>query len=101
MQFINWLFKLIYYYEEDEKHGKPYWQDPAFVGLAVSIAATEAAKYLGVHIDSDLQLKIVGTVTGLGVVLSPHTGVKKAAPAAPATDRTGVPGSGHDLSSLS
>ncbi len=78
MDYLKWLFNLIYYYEEDAKHGKPYWQDPAFIGLAVSILATEAAKYLGVNIDTDVQLKIVGALTGLGVALSPHTGVKKA-----------------------
>ena len=75
MQFIKWIFKLVYYYEKDKAGGKPYWQDPACIGLAVSIAATELAKYAGVNLDSDLQLKIVGVITGIGALVSPHTGI--------------------------
>jgi hypothetical protein len=77
MGYIKWLFNLIFIYEDDARHGKPYYKDPAFVGLVVSILATEAAKYLGVAIDADLQLKIVGAITGLGVALCPHTGIAK------------------------
>jgi hypothetical protein len=81
MEFIKWIFQLVVYYEKDRASGKPYWYDPAFIGLVVSIGATEAAKYAGINIDSDLQLKIVGTITGIGALLSPHTGVvQKVAP---------------------
>jgi hypothetical protein len=76
MDFVKWLFNLAYYYEADKKAGKPYWTDPAFVGLVISIIATEAAKYAGLHVDADLQLKIVGSITGIGVLFSPHTGIK-------------------------
>jgi hypothetical protein len=87
MDFVKWLFNLAYYYEADKKAGKPYWTDPAFVGLVISIIATEAAKYAGLHVDADLQLKIVGAVTGLGVLFSPHTGVK-AKPADPPANKS-------------
>jgi len=75
MQFVRWIFQLIVYYEKDRAAGKPYWLDPAFVGLVVSIMGTELAKYAGLTIDADLQLKIVGVVTGIGALVSPHTGV--------------------------
>lgn len=92
------LIELVYYYRQDAARGKPYWQDPAFIGLALSLAATELAKCAGVTIDADLQLKIVGVVTGIGVALSPHTGLKKASP--PPESCTAQDGS-HNLDSLS
>jgi hypothetical protein len=95
MGYIKQLIELVYYYRDDAKHGKPYWQDPAFLGLMVSLLATILAKYAGVNIDSDLQLKIVGAATGIGVALSPHTGLKKLSPPAPKPAET------HDLGSLS
>lgn len=99
MELLKWLVNLIFYYEADAKAGKPYWQDPAFIGLVVSMTATETAKCFGVHIDADLQLKIVGSITGLGVVFSPHTGVKKA-PIDQAKDAAKQV-QDHNLSSLS
>ena len=87
-------FELIFYYERDAKAGKPYWQDPAVIALAVSLLATGLLKYAGMNIDSDLQLKIVGAVTGIGALVSPHTGIKQK-PAAPAKAEE------HNLTSLS
>ncbi len=75
MQFVKWIFQLIIVYDKDKAAGKPYWRDPAAIGLVVSILATELAKYAGVAVDSDLQLKIVGTITGIGALVSPHTGI--------------------------
>ena len=75
MQFIKWIFQLVYYYEKDKADGKPYWLDPAYIGLVVSIAAVELAKYAGVTLNPDLQLKIVGVITGIGALVSPHTGI--------------------------
>jgi uncharacterized membrane protein len=94
MEFIKWIVGLVYYYEADAKAGKPYWQDPAFVGLAVSILATELLKFAGININSDLQLKIVGVITGVGALLSPHTGIKQKPPATPPSDQ-------HNLTNLS
>ncbi|MGO9020048.1 MAG: hypothetical protein ACLQVJ_17060 [Syntrophobacteraceae bacterium] len=95
MDFLKWLFKLIFYYEKDKAAGKPYWQDPAAIALLVSIAATEYAKYMGVVVSADLQLKIVGTITGIGALVSPHTGiVAKPMSLAPPPDQ-------HNLSNLS
>ncbi len=82
MNLIKQLIELVYYYRQDSAHGKPYWTDPAVIGLVVSLAATELAKYAGLQIDSALQLKIVGVITGIGVAVSPHTGIKQK-PAAP------------------
>jgi hypothetical protein len=83
-----WLVKkaieLVYYYEADRKAGKPYWCDPAVVGLGVSLLGTALARWAGVNIDSDLQLKIVGAITGIGALASPHTGiVAKTSPTSP------------------
>ncbi len=75
MSLIKQMIELVYYYRKDQIAGKPYWRDPAVIGLVVSLAATELAKYAGVNIDADLQLKIVGVVTGIGALVSPHTGV--------------------------
>lgn len=75
MGIIKQLIELVYYYRQDTAHGKPYWQDPAFIGLVVSLITTELAKYMGVLVDTDLQLKIVGVITGIGMALSPHTGL--------------------------
>ncbi|MGA3113495.1 MAG: hypothetical protein ABSF90_03575 [Syntrophobacteraceae bacterium] len=75
MEIIKWFFNLIFYYEKDKAAGKPYWYDPAVIALVVSSAATEYAKYCGVIVSPDLQLKIVGTITGIGALVSPHTGV--------------------------
>jgi uncharacterized membrane protein len=75
LDLIKKVIELVYYYRKDQAAGKPYWQDPAVIGLVVSLGATEALKYLGVDIGPDLQLKIVGVITGLGAVVSPHTGV--------------------------
>jgi uncharacterized membrane protein len=83
MEIIKWIFNLIFTYEADAKAGKPYWTDPAFIGLVVSIIATELAKYAGIHVDADLQLKIVGSITGIGMLVSPHTGVVKKPDATP------------------
>ena len=101
---IKKLVELVYYYRQDEAAGKPYWQDPAVIGLVVSLAATELAKYMGVTLDGDLQVKIVGVVTGIGAALLPHTGIKKAPPAPPSHPYPGnaAPATGqHNLSSLS
>ena len=96
MELIKQFFGLIYYYEENLHSGKPYWRDPAFIGLAVSVLATELLKYAGININSDLQLKIVGVITGLGVAFSPHTGVKKLeqeeGPSVPTPNQMGAAG---------
>jgi uncharacterized membrane protein len=75
MDLFKKLIDLIFYFERDKAAGKPYWQDPALIGLVLSFACTELAKLYGLHVDADLQLKIVGVVTGIGALLSPHTGV--------------------------
>jgi hypothetical protein len=77
MGVIKQLIELVYYYREDTVHGKPYWKDPAVIGLVVALLSTELAKFAGIRIDADLQLKIVGSLTGIGALFSPHTGVKK------------------------
>jgi hypothetical protein len=77
MNIVKQLIELVYYYRQDTAHGKPYWLDPAFLALVVSLLATILARCAGIGIDADLQVKIVGVATGIGVALSPHTGVKK------------------------
>jgi hypothetical protein len=69
------LLDLAIYYRKDQAAGKPYWQDPAFVGAAVGISGTCLAKWAGVDISGDLQAKIVGAATGIGMLFSPHTGI--------------------------
>jgi hypothetical protein len=81
MDAVKKLIELIYYYQKDQNAGKPYWKDPVVVSLIVSFAATELMKYAGIHVDADLQLKIVGVVTGIGALFSPHTGVVARPPA--------------------
>jgi uncharacterized membrane protein len=77
MDVLKKLIELAYYYRTDEKDGKPYWRDPAVIGLVVSLVALALAKAAGINIDADLQLKIVGVVTGIGALLSPQTGIVK------------------------
>ncbi len=77
MDLIKKLIELAYYYRTDEAAGRPYWTDPTVIALVVSLLAMIAAKALGVNINADLQLKIVGVITGIGALLSPHTGVVK------------------------
>ncbi len=77
MDLIKKLIELVYYYRKDKGEGKPYWRDPAAVGLVVSLISTALLKYANVAIDSDLQLKIVAAATGIGALFSPHTGVKE------------------------
>jgi hypothetical protein len=77
MDLFKKLIELAYYYRTDQAAGKPYWLDPTVIGLVVSLLAMAALRFAGVHIDADLQLKIVGVATGLGAVFSPHTGVVK------------------------
>ena len=96
MDLIKKLIELAYYYRTDEAAGKPYWQDPTVIGLVVSLIGIALARAAGITLDADLQLKIVGVITGIGALLSPHTGVvAKAAsppthpypgPSAPTTD---------------
>jgi len=77
MALLKKLIELAYYYRTDEAAGKPYWLDPTVIGLAVSLIALALAKAAGIEINADLQLKIVGVITGIGALLSPHTGVVK------------------------
>lgn len=74
---IKQLIELVYYYRVDVSNGVPYWRDTTVIALVVSLIATQLANYCGVSIDSDLQLKIVGVVTGIGALFSPHTGLVK------------------------
>ena len=108
MDLIKKLIELAYYYRQDEASGKPYWCDPTVIALVVSLIATALLKWAGMNLDADLQLKIVGVITGIGALLSPHSGVVKKTPVIkPAPD----PGPGakagtraddrHNLSSLS
>jgi len=85
---IKKIIDLIFYFEQDASHGKPYWQDPAVIGLAVSLLATGLARWAGVNIDSDFQVKIVGAAAGIGALFSPHTGVIRK-PDAPKNDEHG------------
>ncbi|MFZ0931238.1 MAG: hypothetical protein WAN11_21710 [Syntrophobacteraceae bacterium] len=101
MEFIKWLFKLIFYYEKDKAAGKPYWQDPAAIALVVSIAATEYAKYMGVVVTPDLQLKIVGTITGIGALVSPHTGIVAKKTDSVEHKPSSVPQDDHNLTNMS
>ncbi|MGA2223574.1 MAG: hypothetical protein ABSH41_03925 [Syntrophobacteraceae bacterium] len=102
IEFVKWIFSLVMYYEKDKAAGKPYWQDPAAIALVVSILATEYAKYCGVIVSADLQLKIVGTITGIGALVSPHTGIV-AKPPDPATEAKQVAKDvqQHNLTNLS
>jgi uncharacterized membrane protein len=77
MDLIKKLIELAYYYRSDQGAGKPYWLDPTVIGLVVSLIAMALVKAVGITLDADLQLKIVGVVTGIGALLSPHTGVVK------------------------
>ena len=99
MDLIKKLIELAYYYRTDEAAGKPYWLDPTVIGLVLSLIATALLKFAGVNIDSDLQLKIVGVITGVGALLSPATGVVKH-PAQQAVDAAKAVQE-HNLSSLS
>ncbi|MGA2937297.1 MAG: hypothetical protein ABSF52_09395 [Syntrophobacteraceae bacterium] len=105
MEYLKWFVNVAFYYEKDKASGKPYWQDPAFVGLVVSIASVEALKYLGANIDSGLQLKIVGVITGIGAILSPQTGIVEKKPEPKPWHAQGEPADAsrdqHNLSSLS
>ncbi|MGO9375656.1 MAG: hypothetical protein ACLQBD_26700 [Syntrophobacteraceae bacterium] len=99
MDLIKKLIELAYYYRSDQGAGKPYWTDPTAIALVVSLIAMALVKAVGITLDADLQLKIVGAVTGIGALLSPHTGVvqhpaSKAAEAAKAVQE-------HNLSNLS
>lgn len=75
MDLIKKLIELVYYYRVNQATGEPYWQDPAVIGLVMSLTATELAKYFGLVVDPALQLKIVGVITGIGALVSPHTGI--------------------------
>ncbi len=75
MEILKSIFNLIFYYEKDAHSGMPYWRDPTLIGAALGLACTELAKLYGLHVDADLQLKIVGVITGIGALVSPHTGV--------------------------
>ena len=77
MDLIKKLIELVYYYRTDEAAGKPYWQDPTVIGLIVSLIGIALARAAGITLDADLQLKTVGVITGIGALLSPHTGVVK------------------------
>ncbi|MGA2401448.1 MAG: hypothetical protein ABSG91_07050 [Syntrophobacteraceae bacterium] len=77
MNFVKQIIELVYYYRKDQAAGKPYWQDPAVIGLVLSLGATELAKYFGVAIGPELQLKIVGVITGIGALVSPQTGIQQ------------------------
>ncbi len=99
MDLVKKLIELAYYYRTDEAAGKPYWLDPTVIGLAVSLIAMGLLRWAGVNIDADLQLKIVGVITGIGALLSPHTGVVKH-PAQVAAE-TAKELQQHNLSSLS
>ncbi len=95
MELIKKLIELVYYYKKDSISGLPYWQDPTLIGAALGVVCTELAKVYGLHVDADLQLKIVGVITGVGALLSPHTGIKqKPVSSAPKPEE-------HNLSSLS
>lgn len=76
MGWIKELIELAYYYKKDGDQGVPYWKDTTLIGLAVGILCAALAKYAGLDVDSGLQLKIVGVITGIGALLSPHTGIK-------------------------
>ncbi len=77
MDLMKKLIELAYYYRTDQAAGKPYWLDPTVIGLVLSLIATALLKWAGLNLDADLQLKIVGVITGIGALLSPHTGVAK------------------------
>jgi uncharacterized membrane protein len=77
MDLIKQIISLVFYIEQDKSHAKPYWLDPTVIALVVSLLATALARWAGMDIDADLQLKIVGSITGIGALLSPHTGVIK------------------------
>ncbi len=83
MEILKSIFSLIFYYEKDSRSGVPYWRDPTLIGAALGLACTELAKLYGIHIDGDLQLKIVGVITGIGALVSPHTGFVAKPPAEP------------------
>jgi uncharacterized membrane protein len=82
MDIVKNVISLVFYIEQDKSHAKPYWLDPTVIALVVSLLATALARWAGMDIDADLQLKIVGAITGIGALLSPHTGIVNR-PAAP------------------
>ncbi len=101
MDLIKKLIELVYYYRTDEAAGKPYWQDPTVIGLAVSLIGVALLKFAGVNINSDLQLKIVGVITGIGALLSPHTGVVKKQVPQSIQEQAKAIAAKHNLSNLS
>lgn len=77
MQYVKWLLDLVYFYRSDKAHGKPYWTDPACIGLAVSIVCALVVHIAGLQVSAGTQASICSAIVGVGVALSPHTGVKK------------------------
>ena len=69
------IIDLIWTYKKDQAVGRPYWEDTKLMGLVVGMASTELAKLCGVHIDADLQLKIVAAFVGIGALFDKKTGV--------------------------
>ena len=50
MDLIKKLIELAYYYRTDEAAGKPYWEDPTVIGLAVSLIAVALTKAAGINL---------------------------------------------------
>ncbi len=70
------LFEAIYYYEEDHKSGRPFWQDKRLITLVVSTLVLVLARFAGIRIDPDLQASFVAVATGIAMLVHPGTGVK-------------------------
>ena len=99
MEAVKWFVQLVYYYKTDQNVGRPYWKDTKLVGLVVSVVSIAVAKYCGVQIDTELQLKIAAVVIGVSTLFDTKLGVKQL-PAEKAADATKAVQE-HNLTSLS
>ena len=75
MDLIKKLIELVYYYRVNQATGKPLLAGPGrYRAGDVSDSNGACEKYFGLVVDPALQLKIVGVITGIGALVSPHTG---------------------------
>jgi hypothetical protein len=72
---IKDLIEAVYYYREDSAKGVPYWHDTTLIGIVVGVVCAAVAKYTGAVVDPNLQGAMIGVITGIGALLSPHTGI--------------------------
>jgi hypothetical protein len=82
----------VYYYQQDNIQGVPFWKDKRLITLIVSTVCMLLAKWAGINIDSDLQATIVAAATGVAMMVNPGTGI---APKPKQTTRMDTPHGGN------